>query len=56
MATLGLKEMEKFILEGREKGLPCFSFGGFVLNYILLAIFFHLAQGTNRLLTYTLVI
>ena len=23
MATLGLKEMEKFLWEGREKGLPC---------------------------------
>ena len=23
MATLGLKEMGKFLLEGREKGLPC---------------------------------
>ena len=30
-----------------------FISGGFVLNYILLAIFFHLAQGTNRLLTYS---
>ena len=31
MATLGLKEMGKFLWEGREKGLPCwlsqFSFG-----------------------------
>jgi hypothetical protein len=23
MATLGLKEMGKFLWEGREKGLPC---------------------------------
>jgi len=23
MATLSLKEMEKFLCEGREKGLPC---------------------------------
>ena len=23
MATLGLKEMGKFLCEGREKGLPC---------------------------------
>ena len=23
MAILGLKEMEKFLWEGREKGLPC---------------------------------
>ena len=23
MATLGSKEMEKFLWEGREKGLPC---------------------------------
>ena len=23
MATLGLKEMRKFLWEGREKGLPC---------------------------------
>ena len=23
MATLGLKEMLKFLCEGREKGLPC---------------------------------
>ena len=25
MATLGLKEMEKFLWEGREKGLPCWK-------------------------------
>ena len=34
MATLGLKEMEKFLWEGREKVLPCwlsqFSFAKFV--------------------------
>ena len=34
MATSGLKEMGKFLLEGREKGLPCwlsqFSFDKFV--------------------------
>ena len=35
MATLGLKEMGKFLWEGREKGLPCwlsqFSFATFSL-------------------------
>ena len=25
MATLGLKEIEKFFWEGRDKGLPCWQ-------------------------------
>ena len=36
MATLGLKEREKFLWEGREKGLPCwlsqFSFADFPIS------------------------
>ena len=29
MATLGLKEMEKFLWEGREKDLGCLSLASF---------------------------
>ena len=39
MATLGLKEMGKFLWEAREKSLPCwlsqFSFASFFLDDLL---------------------
>ena len=33
MATLGLKEMGKFLWEGKEKSLPCWLFSLAKLNY-----------------------